>query len=587
MHDLSVTLWVAIAGGVASITLLLGALIWSRQASRTNQLIDDREQEPWLLRAPLFPLVLAVVTGLIAIYALILHYAFGAADFQLPDQANITSPILVAATLIAGTLTAAYAVLKLRAHLITEARGKLDASGEARAGERHRNDQEAAYSERFAEAVKLLADDRSISRIAGAHLVLAIGDEWKSIGAQQRCFDVLLSHLRGLNVEETFADEVKSRSRREEVRLITTEMLRHLSAGDESWQVTAGDFSGAVVADFDLTGICELPQLDLRGTRVLGDALIPSAASSAAPRLAGLLCEGDLDVEVDVSWEKLELTNAEVFGSASLTAAGDLKTLTNVLNAQGLVVRGDLNLSFDVFQADVVLDTANIDGRVIVGSPQLGAAFSKDGDPVSFSAAGATFQELRIRSASPGPRLELADATGSVDLSGSKFSVEVSANNLDASSGFHIRDARFDSSLVLDGASLPSRLDLDGVTLSDAAASAISSSDFALRDQLLALKTVLRPDIAFKRNPSFEWKSTTDSYRDQSPELIDELEKGLAELADSLPVDWQLRPTFAAGVMSIVSRAAAKTGASEEAEADLKRLLSDVIERARLEQEKE
>lgn len=584
MPELAITLWVAIVSGAISVgaILLVVARVWHAQKNG-----EESASNPWLLRAPLLPLVLAVVSGLVAVYALILHYAFGAADFQLPDQANITSPILVAATLIAGTLTAAYAVLKLRAHLITEARGKLDASGEARAGERHRNDQEAAYSERFAEAVKLLADDRSISRIAGAHLVLAIGDEWKSTGAQQRCFDVLLSHLRGLNVEETFADEVKSRSRREEVRLITTEMLRHLSAGDDSWQVTAGDFSGAVVADLDLTGIRDLPRLDLRGTRVLGDASIPSAASSAVPRLAGLLCEGDLDVEVDVSWEELELTNAEVLGSASLTAAGDVKMLPNVLNAQGLIVRGDLNLSFDVFQADVVLDTANIDGRVIVGSPKLGAAFSKDGDPVSFSAAGATFQELRIRSASPGPRLDLADAAGSVDLSGSKFSVEVSANNLDASSGFHIRDARFDSSLVLDGASLPSRLDLDGVTLSDAAASAISSSDFALRDQLLALKSASRPDITFKRNPSFEWKPATDSYRDQSPELIDELEKSLAHLSESLPVDWQLRSTFAAGVMSIVSRAAAKTGASDKAESDVKRLLSDVIERARLEQEKE
>lgn len=584
MPELATTLWVAIVSGVISAVFAAVSVFWIKSA-RTNAGINSAD--PWLLRAPLLPLVLAVVAGLVAVYALILHFAFGSVDFQLPARANIASPILVAATLIAGTLTAAYAVLKLRAHLLAEARGRLDANGEARAGEKHRNDQEASYSERFAEAVKLLADERSISRIAGAHLVLAIGDEWGSPGAQQRCFDVLLSHLRGLNRDESFEDESLSRSSREEVRLITSEMLRHLSVGAGSWQVAAGDFSGAVVADFDLTGISSLPRLDLRGARILGDASIPSTASSATPRLVGLFCEGDLDVETNVEWQELDLANAEVIGSATLTSAGDIKALTSTLSASSLVVGGDLNLSFDLFRADVLLDSATIEGRVIVGSHELGAAFGTRETPTSFSAVGATFQELRLRRAVPGPRLDLADAVGSVDLSGSNFDVEVTANNLDASAGLHIKDARFNSLLVLDGATTPSRIDLDGVMLSDAAVGSISSSDFVLRDQLLALREEPKPNRPFEDNPVFDWKLAIDPYRERcSPELLNDLEARLSQLEASLPVDWHTRPTFTAKVMSAVSRAVAIADGSRGDEDILQRALRDSLQLASDEQER-
>lgn len=578
MLELAVTLWVAIAGGVVAVVLGAVAIFGPRMAGGEKQVSDSREKDPWLLRAPLLPLVLAVVSGLVAVYALILHFAFGAADFRLPAQANITSPILVAATLIAGTLTAAYAVLKLRAHLLAEARGKLDANGEVRAGERHRNDQEAAYSERFAEAVKLLADTRSISRIAGAHLVLAIGEEWKGPGAQQRCFDVLLSHLRGLKRDESFEDESASRSSREEVRLITSEMLRHLTGGDDSWDVVAGDFSGAVVAGFDLAGVTGLPRLDLRGTRILGDATIPSTASISAPRLSELVCEGDLYVEVNDAWLELDLANAEVIGSATLTAPGDIKTLTSPLSASSLVAGGDLNLSFDLFQADVVLDSASIDGRVVLGSPKLGAAFGTRVAPTSLSAVGATFQELRLRRAIPGPWLDLTDATGSVDLSGSKFDVEVTANNLDASSGLHIKDARFDSLFVLDGAVMPGRIDLDGVILSDDAVGSISSSDFALRDQFIALRETPRPHRPFTDNRVFDWRTAISPYREQcGPELVNDLEARLSQLEASLPVDWYTRTTFTATVMSAISRAVAKNDASRELEETLQRALRDSL----------
>lgn len=584
MPEFAVTLWVALVSGAISAISAIILTILVTPARNPNGVTTST---PWLLRAPLLPLVCTVVPGLIAIYTLILRFAFGARDFHLPARANIASPILVAATLIAGTLTAAYSVLKLRAHLLAEARGKLDASGEIRAGERHRNDQEAAYSERFAEAVKLLADDRPISRIAGAHLVLAIGDEWNSPGAQQRCFDVLLSHLRGLNRDESFEDESQSRSSREEVRLITSEMLRHLSDGPDSWQVVAGDFSGAVLSDFDLTGIGPLPRLDLRGARLLGDGSIPATTSSLTPKLAGFLCEGDLNVEMDVHWEDLDLANAEVIGSATFTAEGDVKTLPSSLSAQGLVVHGDLNLPFNEFRADVILDSATIDGRVVVGSRELGAAFGTPLAPTSFSASDATFRELWIRRAVPGPRLDLTNAAGSVDLSGSKFSVEVTANKLDVSTGLHIKDTRFDSLLVLDGAIMPNRVDLDGVILSDAAAGAISSSDFALRDQLLALREAPEPSRSFDDNRAFDWRTAIAPYRGKYlPELFDDVERRLSQLESSLPVDWHARPTFTASVMSAVSRAAAKTGAPQEAEADLQRTLRNSLHLASDEQDR-
>lgn len=578
MPEVATTVWVAmVSGGISTVSTVF-VVIWVRSAQKASEV---RAGDPWLLRAPLLPLVLAVVSGLVAVYALILHFAFGAVDFQLPARANVTSPILVAATLIAGTLTAAYAVLKIRAHLLTEARGRLDASGEVRAGEKHRNDQEAAYSERFAEAVKLLADERPISRIAGAHLVLAIGNEWKSPGAQQRCLDVLLSHLRGLNRDESFDDESESRSSREEVRLITSEVLRHLSDDDEAWEVTAGDFTGAVIGDFDLTGVSRLPRLDLRGTRILGDLFIPSTASGSAPRLSDLTCEGALDIEVSSGWTELDLTNAEVGGSVTISATGDIKTLTSPLGASGLTLGGDLNLAFDSFQADVVLDSASIEGRVAVGSPELGAAFgTRDAVPV-FSAVGASFGEFSLRRAAPGPRLDLADATGRVDLSGSRFDVEVTANNLDASTGLHFKDASFGSLLVLDGASTPSKLDLDGVTLSDAAIGSINSSDFGLRDQLLALRESPKPDRSFSANRAFDWESAIAPYRDQcDAALIDDLEERLARLAESLPVDWHARTTFTAKVMSAVSRAVARTEGSPEIEDTLQRALRDSLQLA-------
>ncbi|WP_295100988.1 hypothetical protein [uncultured Microbacterium sp.] len=578
MPELAVTLWVAIASGVISVVATAVVILWVKLTR------DDRGDllgDPWLLRAPLLPLVIAVVAGLVAVYALILHFAFGAATFQLPVTANTTSPILVAATLIAGTLTAAYAVLKLRAHLLAEARGKLDANGEVRAGEKHRNDQEAAYSERFAQAVSFLADTRPISRIAGAHLILAIGDEWTSNGAQQRCFDVLLSHLRGLNRDESFEDEAESRSSREEVRLITSGLIRHLADPEDSWKVVAGDFSGAVVADFDLASVSGLLQLDLRGTRVLGDLSIPAAVSVSAPRLSGLICEGDLVVEINTAWHELDLANAEVNGSATVTATGDLKTLNGPLISSHLIVGGDLNLALDLFQADVVLDSATIDGRVVIGSPELGAAFGPSGAPSLLSAVGASFQEFRLRRASPGPRLDLGDAVGSVDLSGSKFDAEVTANNLDASSGLHIKDASFNSLLVLDGAITPVKIDVDGVVLSDAAVGSISSSEFALRDQLLALSSAAKPDHPFVHDRVFDWRTAIAPFRDSfSSVLLKELDSRLAELEADLPVAWETRPTFAAQVMSIISRVVAKTGASEAVEADLKRALRAAIELA-------
>lgn len=584
MPELAVTLWVALAGGAICVGSTIAAGFRVRSAQKKA---DVNAGDPWLLRAPLLTLVFAVVSGLIAVYALILHFAFGAVDFQLPAKSNITSPILVAATLIAGTLTAAYAVLKIRAHLLTEARGRLDANGEVRAGEKHRNDQEAAYSERFSEAVKLLADARPISRIAGAHLVLAIGDEWKSPGAQQRCFDVLLSHLRGLNRDESFDDESESRSSREEVRLITSEVLRHLSGNEEeAWDIVAGDFSGAVVADFDLTNVGRLPRLDLRGARILGDLNVPSTVSTSVPRFTDLVCEGNLYIEVDAEWPELDLAGVKVNGSGTVSAAGRLKTLTSPLSASNFIVGGDLNLAFDSFQADIVLDSATVDGIVGVGSPELGSTFGDRDTLISFSAVDATFEELQLRRASPGPRLDLTDAAGRVDLSGSKFDVEVTANNLDAGSGLYLKDASFGSLLVLDGATTPSRIDLDGVYLSDAALGSIRSSEFALRDQLLALREEPKPDRPFEDNPVFDWKLAIDPFRERySPELLNDLEARLSQLEASLPVDWHTRPTFTAKVMSAVSRAVARADGSREDEDMLQRALRDSLKLASDEQE--
>ncbi|CAN7310850.1 hypothetical protein LJR045_001621 [Microbacterium sp. LjRoot45] len=211
------TAWAAIICG-AVFAILVGWMLMGSLKRRSGA-----DSEPWLLRAPLLRLVLAVVSGLIALYSLLLLLAFGAEDFSLPDKANIASPVIVAATLIAGVLTAAYAVLKFRAHLLSEARGKIDAQEDQRAGDKHRADQEFALIERFSKAVGLLAAEQPISRIAGAHLVLALGDEWTS--GTQRCFDVLTSHLRALGENKAIEDDsLFGPGVREEIRLITAEL---------------------------------------------------------------------------------------------------------------------------------------------------------------------------------------------------------------------------------------------------------------------------------------------------------------------------------------------------------------------------
>src|SRR5690554_4887002 len=107
MPELPVTIWTAIASGAVCLVLIAVVSLFAEVSRRRQLDVKRSSSESWLLRAPLLPLVLAVVAGLLSIYALILHYAFGAADFQLPATANVTSPVLVAATLIAGALTAA------------------------------------------------------------------------------------------------------------------------------------------------------------------------------------------------------------------------------------------------------------------------------------------------------------------------------------------------------------------------------------------------------------------------------------------------------------------------------------------------
>ena len=597
MPDLAVTLWVAIASAAISAASTVLVAIWLRSSRKVSRIASS---DPWLLRAPLLPLVFAVVSGLVAVYALILHSAFGAVDFQLPAQANITSPILVAATLIAGTLTAAYAVLKIRAHLLTEARGRLDANGEVRAGEKHRNDQEAAYSERFAEAVKLLADSRPISRIAGAHLVLAIGDEWISPGAQQRCFDVLLSHLRGLNSENSFENEPKSKSGREEVRLITGELLRRLGEGPATWGISIGNFSGAVLADLNFVGVCGLASLDLSGARILGDLSIPARTSESAPQLSGLLCDGDLMIESNPEWDEtkglvLDLSDAEVGGSAALASAPTGRTLNGDLLASGLTVGGDLRFDFDLFLGDVALDSASIAGLVMFGSPDRGAFYGTVVDtnerserkPTLVSAVGATFGEFKLRRSEQAPRLDLTDAKGGVDLTGSTFHVEVTANNLDASTGLQLKDATFDSLFVLDGATMPRKVDLQGVTFSSPAKGSFKASNFALRGEFLAHDEEIKLDRPFEDNRVFNWSSVIAPYREQyDSELINDLEMRLSQLESSLPVDWHARPTFTAKVMSAVSRAVARADASQAIENTLQRALRDSLQLASDEEER-
>lgn len=574
MPQLSVTIWTAIASGVLCVVLIAVVAVLAEVSRRKLSEAKPGSHESWLLRAPLLPLVLAVVAGLLSVYSLILHYAFGAPDYQLPATANVTSPVVVAATLIAGALAAAYAVLRLRAHLLAEAKGRLDAHGEERADERHRNDQEVALTERFARAVALLADAQPISRIAGAHLILALGDEWERDGAQQRCLDVLISHLRGLRQNKTFQEELDSRSIREEVRLITSEVLDRLTAGAASWNVRAGDFSGAVVADFDLAEVQTFASLDLRGAQVLGDLVIPRTASANAPRLSDLVCEGDVSIEWADTWVDLDLANVDVGGAMALTG----KVLPGVLNAASLRVGGDLSLGFESFEGDVFLDSSEITGHAVVGSSELGATFGSENTSTLLSATGALFQEFRLRRSRRGPKLDLTGAIGAVDLSRSIFPFEVTANRLDASSGLVLRGARFEGALVLDEAEVPSAIDLDGLHLSDTARSAVSSSEFALRGRLLAYGQAEVPTRVPERDAEFDWRSAIERLRDRAGEpMMTELETRLTRIESDLPLDWETRPTFTARIMSEVSRAAAKVDAPKSVEDALHTALRDSL----------
>ena len=98
MPSLSVTVWTAIASGALCAVLVAVVAVFARVSSRREAAENRHSGQTWMLRAPLLPLVVAVVAGLLAIYSLILHFAFGATDFHLPDAANVTSPVLVAAS---------------------------------------------------------------------------------------------------------------------------------------------------------------------------------------------------------------------------------------------------------------------------------------------------------------------------------------------------------------------------------------------------------------------------------------------------------------------------------------------------------
>jgi hypothetical protein len=548
------TAWVAIFGAGCSLALVvIVAIIAARRKS----------SEPWLLRAPLLWLVLAVLLGLISIYSLLLLLAFDAPDFKLPATANVSNPVLVAATLVAGALTAAYAVLRLRAHLVAEEKGRIDARGDSRADDKHRSDLETALIERFAKAVELLASDQAISRIAGAHLILALGDEWKR-GAQ-RCLDVLVSHLRGLRENYSFDDEAgSSYGVREEVRLITTEVLRRLSESEDRWDVRAGDFRGAVLGDVDLAEIRGLAVLDFRESRILGDLTLSRRASHEAPQLAGLTCDGDLSVqwtkppgaEQTEPRDEIDLSASAVSGS--VVFSGEL--LDRDLKCSNLRAGGDFSLAFEEFGCSVTLDAADIQGEIRIGSTALSTVFGVNGEQTSLSLADATFSKLTLRNLSSGPLLNLSGASGEVDLSDSRFPFEVIANHLDARTGLNLRRAKFEAALVLDGATVPAAVDVEGLVLSASAQSGIESSDFAFRDRLLALKEVAKPEQRATNDSKFDWRMAMESLRDSAdPGFVVELERRLARAEVDLPLDWQQRPTFTSRIMSDVSRAAAMT----------------------------
>ncbi|WP_155846812.1 hypothetical protein [Arthrobacter sp. 131MFCol6.1] len=495
-------------------------------------------------------------------YALVLLVAFDAQDFKLPGAANVTSPVIVAATLIAGTLTAAFAVLRLRAHLLAEARGRLDEIGDIRADEKHRSDQELSLAERFSKAVELIASEQAISRIAGAHLILALGDEWPR-GAQ-RCLDVLISHLRGLRQNDSFDnDAVDSRGMREEVYLITREVFRRLRSSDSKWDVNAGDFSGTLLAGVDLTGVGPFNELDLRGARVLDDLVIPRLVSKRAPLMSELACGGDLDLDFAAGWDALDITDASVKGEIRISG------LVPFVGVDGTGLRGGqgFRLDFQEFRGNVILDASQIQGEVSIGSAEFGAGFAHGSATLSVSLVDATFGAVALRRLAPGPRLALSRAVGSVDLSNSVFRFEVDASGLDATSGFNLQGARFDEALILDEALLPSSIDIDGLVLSATARSAVQSSEFDLREMLLGPMPVAGFQAKHELDPSFVWKEALQSVDYVvEPGFRLELERRLSLLEDELPVDWSKKASFGARVMSEVSRAAAKTEATASSE---------------------
>ncbi|WP_163165410.1 hypothetical protein [Arthrobacter sp. Alg241-R88] len=570
---------VAALGAICSLLFVaIAAMVAARRKS----------EEPWLLRAPLLWLVLAVLLGLISIYSLLMLLAFDAPDFKLPATANVSNPVLVAATLVAGGLTAAYAVLRLRAHLVAEEKGKIDARGDSRADDKHRSDLEVALIERFAKGVELLASNHAISRIAGAHLILALGDEWKR--GVQRCLDVLVSHLRGLRENHSFDDEAgSSYGVREEVRLITSEVIRRLSELEGRWDVRAGDFRGAVLGDVDLTEVRGLSVLDFREARILGDLTLSRRASDEVPQLAGLTCDGDLSVEWTKSHEQreaelrdeIDLSAAAVGGS--IVFSGELLDLD--LKCSDLRAGGDFSLAFEEFECDVTLDAANVQGEIRIGSTALSTAFGVNGEQTSLSLADAAFSKLTLRNLSSGPLLNLSGASGEVDLSDSRFSYEVVANHLDASTGLNLRRSKFEAALVLDGATIPAAVDVEGLILSASARSGIQSSDFAFRDRLLGSSEV-RPARGLTSDSTFNWRRAMEPIRDGAdPSFIEELERRLADAETNLPLDWQQRTTFTSRIMSDVSRAAAKTDQTKDVMRKVQEVLRESLDLASAERE--
>jgi hypothetical protein len=553
-----VTSAVALVGAVG-VAVSAGIMIFA--AARKKE-----SAEPWLLRVPLAILVVGVLSGLTSAYALLLRYAFNADDFSLPSTSG-SSPVLVAATLVGGALAAAYAVLRLRAHLVAELKGRIDAHGDARADDKHRHDLEVALIERFAKGVELLASESSISRIAGAHLIFAVGDEWAS-GAQ-RCLDVLVSHLRGLNKTDSLEARMDlAHDIREEIRLITSEILLRLPSKQHGWDVRAGDFRGAILGDVNLSGIHGLPVADFRDTRILGDLSLQADSASESPKLSGLTCEGDLVLV----WNSPRVAapgsqSAEIdLGSAVVGGAVDFsgERLDRAVNATGLRVGSDLSLAFEEFGHSVVLDSVQVGGEIRIGSTALSATFGTEQEPLSVSLQEAAFAKFTLRNFTLAPRLDLSGAAGRVDLSESRFPFEVIANRLDASAGLTLRKSRFEAALVLDGAEIAAPIDMEGMSLSNSARSGIESSDFPLREHILAssvssLRVNATPDVAFR------WREVIMSPNVAINDgLRNELERRLEEIGADLPLDWQQKPAFTARVMSAVARAAAKHGQTDD-----------------------